>query len=83
MIQPTLTIYGADWCPDCRRSKQFLFNQNIPFTWIDVDQDENASDLVKRMNNGNRIIPTIIFEDGSFLAEPSDRALADKLGIPA
>ena len=24
MSQPDITVYGAYWCPDCRRSKQFL-----------------------------------------------------------
>ncbi|MEY2819575.1 MAG: hypothetical protein RL275_3038 [Chloroflexota bacterium] len=82
MNQPNIIVYGADWCGDCRRSKRFLNEQNIPFTWIDVDQDKEAEAFVREKNNGKRIIPTIIFEDGSFLAEPSDEELANKLGLP-
>ena len=78
----SIVMYGADWCGDCRRSKRFLNEQNIPFTWIDVDQDKEAEAFVREKNNGKRIIPTIIFEDGSFLAEPSDEELANKLGLP-
>ncbi|MCB0117933.1 MAG: thioredoxin family protein [Anaerolineales bacterium] len=76
-----ITIYGADWCPDCRRSKKFLEAQNIPYNWVDTDQDKEAEAFVKEKNDGKRVIPTIIFEDGSFLAEPSDEELAKKLGL--
>ena len=81
MSQPNIIVYGADWCPDCRRSKSFLNEKNISFTWIDVDQDQAAEALVREKNNGNRVIPTIIFEDGSFLSEPSNEDLANKIGV--
>ena len=81
MTQPNIIVYGADWCGDCRRSKRFLNEQNIPFTWIDIDQDKEAEALVREKNDGKRIIPTILFEDGSFLVEPSDEELANKLGL--
>ena len=81
MTQPNIIVYGADWCGDCRRSKHFLNEQNIPFTWIDIDQDKEAEALVREKNDGKRIIPTILFEDGSFLVEPSDEELANKLGL--
>lgn len=76
-----ITVYGAPWCPDCRRSKQFLGEQRISYEWIDIDQDPEAAQVVREKNNGRQIIPTILFEDGSFLAEPSNDELARKLGI--
>ena len=81
MTQSNIIIYGADWCGDCRRSKRFLNEQNIPFTWIDIDQDKEGEAFVREKNDGKRIIPTILFEDGSFLVEPSDEELANKLGL--
>ena len=39
MNDPKVTIYGAYWCPDCRRSKKFLGEQFIPYRWIDIEQD--------------------------------------------
>jgi len=53
----------------------------VPYDWIDIDQDEDGVRIVKEMNNGKQIIPTIVFEDGSFLAEPSNDELARKLGL--
>jgi len=81
MTETNIIIYGADWCGDCRRAKKFLNTQNIPYTWIDTDDNPEAESFVKQKNNGNRVIPTIIFPDGSFLAEPSNEELAEKLGI--
>lgn len=76
-----IRVYGAPWCPDCRRSKQFLGEQRIPYDWIDIDQDPEAAAFVRERNQGKQIIPTIIFADGSFLAEPSNAELAGKLGL--
>lgn len=75
------TVYGAYWCPDCRRSKRFLGENFIPFTWVDIEQNPAAEGLVIQLNQGKRIIPTIVFPDGSFLAEPSNGDLARKLGL--
>lgn len=81
MTTPTITIYGADWCGDCRRAKRFFNEHQISYTWVDTDENKEAEEFVKTKNNGKRIIPTIIFEDGSYLAEPSDDQLAEKLSI--
>ena len=81
MTDSSITVYGAPWCPDCRRSKQFLGEQRVPYDWIDIDNDEDAREFVGSINNGKQIIPTIVFSDGSFLAEPSNAELAAKLGI--
>lgn len=81
MTEPKITLYGAYWCPDCRRSKKFLGEQFVPFKWVDIEQDKEAEALVLKKNNGKRIIPTIVFEDGSFLVEPSNAELAKKLGL--
>ena len=81
MTAQKITLYGAYWCPDCRRSKKFLGEQFVPFKWIDIEQDKEAEQYVLQKNNGKRIIPTIVFEDGSFLVEPTNAELAKKLGL--
>ncbi len=76
-----IVIYGAPWCPDCRRAKKFLTERRIPYHWVDIDEDMAGRAFVETKNNGKRIIPTIMFEDGSFLVEPSNAELAQKLGL--
>ncbi len=81
MTQSEIIVYGAHWCPDCRTSKQFLGEHQIPYTWVDIEEDKQAEKLVIEKNQGKRIIPTIIFADGDFLVEPSNAQLAEKLGL--
>lgn len=76
-----IQVYGAYWCPDCRRSKQFLSEYQIDYDWIDIEQNEDGRAYVEKINAGKRIIPTIVFDDGSFLVEPSNAQLAEKLGL--
>jgi thioredoxin reductase (NADPH) len=76
-----IIVYGAHWCPDCRRSKQFLGEHQIPYTWVDIEEDPQAEQLVIQKNGGKRIVPTIVFADGDILAEPSNARLAQKLGL--
>ena len=74
-----IILYGADWCPDCKRSMSFLDSKNIKYKYIDIDKEPGASDKVAEINNGMKSIPTIIFEDGSVLVEPSNVELAKKI----
>lgn len=81
MSKANITVYGAHWCPDCRRSKQFLGEHQIPYNWVDIEEDSAAEKFVIEKNNGKRIIPTIVFADGSFLVEPTNAELAAKLEL--
>jgi thioredoxin reductase (NADPH) len=76
-----ITVYGASWCPDCRRAKQFLASHRIAYEWIDLEEFPEKTAEVEARNDGKRIIPTIVFPDGSFLAEPSNDELADRIGL--
>ena len=75
----TITVYGADWCSDCKRSKRLLDSKNIEYTWVDVDNNEAALQTVKSLNQGKRINPTIVFPNGDILVEPTDSQLSSKL----
>ena len=78
-MSTAITMYGAEWCGDCRRSKRFLDSNRVTYTYIDVEADASASDKVIEINGGMRSIPVIVFPDGSHLTEPSDNALKEKL----
>ncbi len=76
----TIVFYGADWCPDCIRAKNFLKDNGIEYTFIDVDLDKEATSLVEKINNGKRIIPTLIIHDKSY-TNPDNIVLSSVLGI--
>lgn len=77
----TLTMYGTGWCSDCKRAKQFLGEQRVHYDFVDVDADPQGRAVVQGHNDGKDIIPTLVFDDGSVLVEPSNAALAEKLGL--
>ena len=76
-----ITVYGSSWCSDCKRAKRFLGDQQVEYKWVDVEQDDKARLFVEEHNDGKTLIPTIVFDDGTILVEPSNAELAQKLGL--
>jgi len=76
-----IMVYSTVWCPDCKRAKQFFGEQRVAYTNVDIEQDKKALAFVEKVNEGMRIIPTIIFPDGEILIEPNNAQLAEKLGL--
>ncbi len=79
MSEDTIVMYGADWCGDCRRAKRFFDEREILYRFVDITKDNAGRQYVLEVNNGMRIIPTIVFPDGSILVEPSTPELTRKL----
>lgn len=75
----SITMYGASWCADCRRSKDLLGSKNVDYDFIDIDTVEGAADKVGEINNGYKRIPTIVFPSGKVLVEPSNVELSKVL----
>jgi thioredoxin reductase (NADPH) len=73
-----IVVYGASWCPDCRRAKQFFGEHRIEFEWVDITDNVDGINFVEQVNGGNRRIPTIVFPDGDILVEPTNADLAEK-----
>jgi thioredoxin reductase (NADPH) len=76
-----ITVYGAPWCPDCKRAKRFLAEQRIAYDWVDIDQDPAGLAHVEELQKGGRSIPTIVFDGTDVLVEPTNEELARKLGL--
>ena len=79
MAKADITMYGADWCGDCRRSKRLLEELDVQVTHIDVEADASAAAKVMEINGGAQSIPVLVFSDGTHLTEPSDNDLKAKL----
>ncbi|MCG3255342.1 MAG: FAD-dependent oxidoreductase, partial [Candidatus Heimdallarchaeota archaeon] len=74
-------FYGTSWCSDCKISKSFLNEHLIDYDYIDITEDEEAAKIVEKINDGKRKVPTIEFSDGTYLVEPTNSELAEKLGL--
>ena len=76
-----LTVYGADWCWDCRLTKRHLDTAAVAYRYVDLEADRSAQSLLDA--SGYRAIPVVVTTDGQVLVEPSWRDLAAALGIAA
>ena len=76
-------MYATTWCGDCRMAKRVLDEEGAPYTWVDIDHEPDAARRVLELNGGMRSVPTIVFEDGRVLVEPSRNVLRDALALPA
>ncbi|RSD16494.1 glutaredoxin family protein [Amycolatopsis eburnea] len=75
----SLTVYGASWCPDVKRSRALLDGHGVEYSYVDVETDPAAEARVRELQDGARRIPTIVWDDGTFLVEPSDDELSARL----
>lgn len=73
-----LTMYGADWCRDCIRSKALLEKLGVDYKYVDLEADPAAADVAKSIS-GQTHIPVVQFTDGEFMVEPSDADLQAKV----
>lgn len=76
----TITMYGADWCRDCRRTEALLTDLGVEWTKVDVEASAEAAAQAQAIS-GRTNIPVVVFPDGSHLVEPSDDAVRTKLGV--
>lgn len=81
MKNQNIKLYGTNWCSDCKRSKKFLGEQRVPYEFINIEEDAEGQAFVQKVQNGGLTIPTIVFDDGSLLIEPTNAELAAKLGL--
>ncbi len=74
-----IIVYGADWCPDCHRSRKFLDENNIQYTYLDIDSDKSIKAEMLSLTDNKNIIPTIVLPNEQILQEPSNQVLAQAL----
>ena len=66
-----LTMYSTSWCGYCHRLKSQLDRESIGYEVIDIEADPAAAEFVMSVNGGNQTVPTVRFDDGSALTNPT------------
>ena len=66
-----LTMYSTSWCGYCHRLKSQLDREGIGYDVVDIERDPAAAEFVMSVNGGNQTVPTLKFDDGSALTNPS------------
>jgi mycoredoxin len=82
-VSAELTLYCTPWCGDCRRAKNFLRDRGVTFREVNIDETPGAEELILRVNNGRRKVPTLEIDGRYFACSPFDPyLLAEELKIP-
>lgn len=76
-----IRVAGALWSPQSHEVKDFLARHQIPYQWLDVDEDANARALAEAQCQSALRLPVVFFPDETVLVEPAIRALAEKTGF--
>ncbi len=74
-----MTIYSTQWCGYCHRLTKQLDREGVTYDYVDIEQDPAGADLVMSVNGGTQTVPTVVFEDGSSLTNPSVAQVLSKL----
>jgi mycoredoxin len=67
----TITMFTTSWCGYCKSLKKMLKSTDIQLNEIDIETEPGTEELVKSVNNGNAVVPTVVFPDGSTATNPS------------
>ena len=57
-----IVIYTTPWCGDCKAAKRFLAERGIAYQEVDIEQQPEAAEIVMRLNDGMRKVPTLDVE---------------------
>lgn len=75
-----VTIFATDWCPFCKKLKGNLDRSETPYEIVDVEAEgsDGAAAWVESVNNGNRVVPTVLYSDGTHATNPPASAVRKK-----
>ena len=76
-----IRVAGTLWSATSHTIKDFLARSQIPYQWLDIEQDAEARALVEAVNKEQRRLPVLFFPDGSTLIDPDITTVAEKVGL--
>lgn len=76
-----IRVAGTQWSASSHHVKNFLARNQVPYQWLDIENDSEALTMVEAAQNSTHKLPVVFFPDGSTLIDPDNRTLADKAGL--
>ncbi|MET8863834.1 FAD-dependent oxidoreductase [Nonomuraea sp. NPDC004580] len=76
-------IVGSRYSPDARRLREFATRNRLPHRWIDLEEDEEAEALLRRLGISPQETPVVIWHGDQVLRNPTAATLAKTIGLPA
>jgi len=76
-----IRVAGTLWSASSHAVKDFLARNQIPYEWLDIEQNADARKLVEEVNKTTPGLPVVFFPDGQTLVDPDHRLLAERAGL--
>lgn len=76
----TITMFTTSWCGYCKRLKMMLDKTDIKLNEVDIESTPGTEELVKSVNDGNAVVPTVVFPDGTTATNPSIDEVKTRVG---
>lgn len=76
-----LRVIGSRYSADTHRIRDFLTKNRVLFTWVDVETDPQVNRLLKQFGVTEADTPVVACAHCLLLRNPSNRQLADAVGI--
>lgn len=76
-----IRVAGTVLSPESYAVRDFLAGNQVPYQWLDIDNDATARELVARASGSAPRLPIVFLPDGSVLVQPKARELADRIGM--
>ena len=76
-----IRVIGSRYSSDTSRVRDFLAKNRLPFTWLDLEANPDVTQLLKQFGVSEADTPVVTWGRKLILRNPSDRELAEALGI--
>lgn len=77
----SITMFSTTWCSYCKRLKLMLDKTGVDYTIVDIEETPGTEELVKEVNGGNAVVPTVVYPDGTTATNPSLNDVKAALGV--
>jgi thioredoxin reductase (NADPH) len=77
-----IRIIGSRYSPDTRRLREFAARNRLPHTWIDLEEDAGAEEMLRQLGVRPEETPVVVGRDNQVLRNPTNAELARTIGLP-
>lgn len=76
-----IRIIGHRWSPETYNIKDFLARNQIPYQWLNIEEQGEASQQLAYLGSNANKLPVVIFPDDTYLVKPSIETIAERLPL--
>lgn len=76
-----MRVIGPRWSAQDHQVRDFLSRNQVPYVWLDPEREGEAFEWLQRYGLNDRRLPAVLFPDGSSIVQPTQTALAEKIGF--